>query len=151
MLEGIPSLGGEHGLILIKVDPDLEGGGEAADRGVSRAYRGDRQEVATNSGNSSDCGRGGGGVLEGSNLQIVSERHLVIIDGIESGHPGADGAHRCGLGGLNRGGADAIRGLDGGGGDEGAVAHRAVAPSPPDADVVVLVTQMGLGGGNRRG
>ena len=151
MLEGIPGLGGEHGLVLIKVDPDLERGGEAADRGVSRACSGDRQEVATNSGNSGDCGRGGGGVLEGGNLKIVSERHLVIIDGTEGGHPGADGADRGGLGWLNRGGADPIRGLDGGGGDVGAVADGAVAPGPPDADVVILVTQMGLGGGDGGG
>ena len=145
MLEGICGLGGEHGLILIKVDPDLEGGGEAADRGVSRARSGDGQEVATNSGNSGDCGRGGGVVLEGGNLKIVSEGHLVIIDGTEGGHPGADGAHRGGLDGLNRGGADPIRGLGGGGGDLGAVADGAVAPGPPDADVVILVTKMGLG------
>ena len=148
MLEGIRGLGGEHGLVLIKVDPDLEGCGEAADRGVSRASSGDRQEVATNSRNSGDCGRGGGVVLEGGNLEIVSERHLVIIDGIEGCHPGADGAHRGGLGGLHGGGADPIRGLGGGGGDVGAVADRAVAPGPPDADVVILVTQMGLGGGD---
>ena len=30
----------------------------------------------------------------------------------------------------------------------GAVADGAVAPGPPDADVVILVTQMGLRGGN---
>ena len=54
MLEGIRGLGGEHSLVLIKVDPDLEGGGEAADGGVSRARRGYSQEVATNSGHSGD-------------------------------------------------------------------------------------------------
>ena len=122
MLEGIRGLGGEHSLILIKVDPDLEGGCEAADGGVSRARGGDGQEVATNSGHSGDCCRGGWGVLEGGDLKIISESHLVIIDGIEGGHSGADGANRGGLGGLHGGGADPIRGLDGGGGDVGAVA-----------------------------
>ena len=109
MLEGIRGLGGEHSLVLIKVDPDLERGGEAADGGVSRARRGYSQEVSTNSGHSSNCCRGGGGVLEGSDLKIVTESHLVIIDGIEGGDTSADGAHRGGLGGLNRGGADPIR------------------------------------------
>ena len=144
MLEGISGLGGEHGLVLIKVDPDLERGGEAADRGVSRACSGDRQEVATNSGNSGDCGRGGGGVLESGNLKIVSKGHLVIIVDIKSGHPSADGANRGGLGGVNRGGADPIRGLGGDGGDDGAEADGAVAPGSPEADVIVLVTQMSL-------
>ena len=122
MLEGIRGLGGEHGLVLIKVDPDLKGGGEAADGGVSRARGGYSQEVATNSGHSGDGCRGGRGVLEGGDLKIVSESHLVIIDGIEGGDTSADGAHRGSLGGLNRGGADPIRGLGGGGGDVGAVA-----------------------------
>ena len=80
-------------LISVKVDPDLEGGGKAADGGVSRARGGDGQEVATNSGHSGDCCRGGGGVLKGGDLKVVSEGDLVIIDGIEGGHPGADGAH----------------------------------------------------------
>ena len=122
MLEGIRGLGGEHGLVLIKVDPDLEGGGEAADRGVSRARGGDGQEVATNSGHSGDGCRGGGGVLEGGDFKIVSEGHLVIIDGIEGGDTSADGANGRGLGGLHGGGADPIRGLDGDGSDVGAVA-----------------------------
>ena len=77
MLEGIRGLGGEHSLVLIKVDPDLEGGGEAADGGVSRARSGDGQEVAANSGHSSNCCRGGGGVLEGGDLKIVSIGNLV--------------------------------------------------------------------------
>ena len=115
MLEGIRGLGGEHSLILIKVDPDLEGGGEAADGGVSRARGGDGQEVATNSGHTGNCCRGGWGVLEGGDLKIVSERHLVIIDGIEGGHPGALRPDGGGLGGVGGRGADTVRGLDRGG------------------------------------
>ena len=122
MLEGIPGLGGKHSLVLIKVDPDLKRGGEAADGGVSCARRGYSQEVATNSGHSGDGCRGGGGVLEGGDLKIVTQSHLVIIDGIEGGDTSADGAHRGSLGGLNRGGADPIRGLDSNGGDVRAVA-----------------------------
>ena len=122
MLEGIRGLGGKHSLVLIEVDPDLERGGEAADGGVSCARGGDGQEIATNSGHSGDGCRGGGGVLKGRDLKIVTQSYLVIIDGIEGGYPSADGAHRGSLGGLNRGGADTIRGLDGNGGDVRAVA-----------------------------
>ena len=93
MLEGASVLGVEHGLVLIKVDPDLEGGGEAADGGVSRARGGDGQEVATNSGHTGNGCRGGWGVLEGGDLKIISESHLVIINGVEGGHAGADGAN----------------------------------------------------------
>ena len=61
------------------------------------------------------------------------------------------GPNIVGLGWLNGGAAHPIRGLDSDGGDVGAVADGAVAPGPPDADVVILATQMGLGCGDRRG
>ena len=143
--------GREHRVVLIKVDPDLEGGGEAAGGAVSRGPRGCGPEVATHARHSSDCCRGGGGGLQGGDLKIVSIGHLAALDGIEGGHPGALGPNIVGLGRLNGGAAHPIRGLDSDGGDVGAVADGAVAPGPPDADVVILATQMGLGCGDRRG
>ena len=101
-------------------------------------------EVAAHSGHSSDGGGGGGGGLQGGDLQVVSEGNLGRLDGIESGHPCALRPDGGGLGGVHRGAADTIRGLDGGGGDVGAVADGAVAPGPPDADVIILVTQVSL-------
>ena len=41
--------GGEQGVVLIKVDPDLEGGGEAAGGGMDRGPRAGVPEVAANS------------------------------------------------------------------------------------------------------
>ena len=143
--------GGEEGVVLIKVDPDLEGGGEAAGCAVSRGPRRGGPEVTTHSRHSRDCCGGGGGSLQGGDLKIVSIGHLAALDGIEGGHPGALRPNGGSLGWLNGGATNPVGGLDGGGGDVGAVADGAVAPGPPDADVVILVTQMGLGCGNRCG
>ena len=139
---------GEQGVVLVKVDPDLEGGGEAAGGGVGRGGGGGSPEVAAHTGHPGDGGRGGGGGLERGDLKIVSISHLVTLSGAEGGHPGALRANgRC-LGGLDGWATHPIRGLDGGGGDVGAVADWAVAPGPPDADVIILVTQMSLGCGD---
>ena len=105
--------GGEQGVILIKVDPDLEGGEEAASGAVSRGPRGGGPEVATNSRHS-DGWRGGGGSLQGGDLKIVSKGHLAALDGIKGGHPGALRPNVGGLGWLNGGAAHPIRGLGGG-------------------------------------
>ena len=40
---------GEEGVVLIKVDPNLEGGGEAAGGGMSRGRSGGGPEVTTDS------------------------------------------------------------------------------------------------------
>ena len=101
-------------------------------------------EVAAHSGHSSDGGGGGGGGLQGGDLQVVPVAHLVCLGGAEGGHPGTNRAHRGGLGGVQGRAADTIRGLGRGGVDVGAVADGAVAPGPPDADVIILVTQMGI-------
>ena len=126
------------------MDPDLEGGGEAAGGGMGGGGRRGRPEVAAHSGHSSNGGGGGGVGLQGGDLQVVSEGNLGRLDGIESGHPCALRPDVGSLGGLNGGASETIRGLDGGGGDVGAVADGAVAPGPPDADVIILVTQVSL-------
>ena len=87
---------------------------------------------------------GGGRILERGDLEVVSIRHLATLGGAEGGHPGTNRAHRGGLGGVQGRAADTIRGLGGGGGDVGAVADGAVAPGPPDADVIILVSQVSL-------
>ena len=143
--------GGEHDLISIKVDPDFEGLGEAAGGSVGGPCGGRSPEVAADPGDSVDLSGGGGGGLQGSDLQVVSVGDQGRLAGIDGGHTSTHGAHSGGLGGVQGRGADTIRGLGGGGGDVGAVADGAVAPGPPDADVVILVTQMGLGSGNGRG
>ena len=140
-----------HHIILVKVDPDLEGLGEAAGGGVGCSCGGPRPEVAAYPGDSVDLSGGGGGGLQGSDLQVVSVGDQGRLAGIDGGHTSTHGAHSGGLGGVQGRGADTIRGLGGGGGDVGAVADGAVAPVPPYADVVILVTQMGLGSGNGRG
>ena len=115
--------GGElDGLVRVEVDPDLEGGGEAAGCGVSRASRGGSPEVAAHAGHPGNGSRGGGGGLERGDLKIVSIGHLVTLSGAEGGHPSALGANVGCLGGLGRGAAHPVRGLDSGGGDVGAVA-----------------------------
>ena len=134
----------EHRLVGVKVDPDLEGGGEAADGGVGGGGRRGRQEAAAHSGHPGDGGGGGGGGLQGGDLQVVPEPHLHGLVGVEGGHPGALRPDGGGLGGVIGRGADTVRGLDRGGGDVGAVADGAVAPGPPDADVIILVTQVSL-------
>ena len=136
--------GGEHDLVRVEVDPDLEGRGEAAGGGVGGPCGGRSPEVAADPGDSVDVSGGGGGGLQGGDLQIVSEGNLGRLNGIESGHPCALRPDGGGLGGVHGGAADTIRGLDGGGGDVGAVAHGAVAPGPPDADVIILVSQVSL-------
>ena len=132
--------GGEHDLITIKVDPDLEGLGEAAGGGVGGPCGGRSPEVAADPGDSVDLGGGGGGGLQGGDLQVVSVGDQGRLAGIDGGHTSTHGAHSGGLGGVQGRGADTIRGLGGGGGDVGAVADGAVAPVPPYADVIILVT-----------
>ena len=63
-----------------------------------------------------------------------------------NGHPSAGRPHRVSLGSRNAAGAEAVRraGASGGGDDGRGVADRAVASGSPDADVVVLVHQVGL-------
>ena len=75
------------------MDPDLEGGGETAGGGVSRGGRGGGPEVTTYPRHPGNGCRGGGGGLQSGDLQIVSMGHLVALDGIEGGHPSADGAN----------------------------------------------------------
>ena len=101
-------------------------------------------EVAADPGDPVDVSGGGGGGLQGGDLQVVSVSDLTTLGGAEGGHPGTHGAHRGGLGGVQGRAADTIRGLGRGGVDVGAVADGAVAPGPPDADVIILVTQMGI-------
>ena len=105
-------------------------------------------EVAAHSGHSSDGGGGGGGGLQGGDLQVVSVGDLAPLGGAEGAQFGALSANGGSLGRLNGGAPDAIRGLGGGGGDVGAVADGVVAPVPLYADVVILVTKVGLGSGN---
>ena len=111
---------------------------------MSGGVRRGGQEGPAHSGHSRDGGGGGGGGLQRGDLQVVPEPHLHGLVGVEGGHPGALRPDGGGLGGVVGRGADTIRGLDGGGGDVGAVADGAVAPGPPDADVIILVTQMGI-------
>ena len=80
---------GEQGVVLVKVDPDLERGGEAAGGGVSRASRRGSPEVATDSRHSSNCCGGGGSSLESGNLKIVSIGHLVTLSGTKGGDSSA--------------------------------------------------------------
>ena len=143
--------GGEDDLIRVKVDPDLEGGGVAAGGGVGRGGRGGGPEVAADSRHAVNVSRGGGGVLEGGDLEIVTIGHLAALGGAEGGDASAHGADRGGLGGVQGGAPHPVGGLGGGRGDVGAVADVAVAPFPSDADVVILVTQMGLRTGDSRG
>ena len=143
--------GGEDDLVRVKVDPDLEGGGVAAGGGVGSGGRGGGPEVAADSRHPVDVSRGGRGVLESSDLEIVTIGDLAALGGAEGGDAGAHGADRGGLGGVQGGAAHPVRGLGGGRGDVGAVADVAVAPGPPQADVVILVTQMGLRTGDGRG
>ena len=133
------------------MDPDLEGGGEAAGGGMGGGGRRGRPEVAAHSGHSSDGGGGGGGGLQGGDLQVVSVGDLAPLGGAEGAQFGALSANGGSLGRLNGGAPEAIRGLGGGGGDVGAVADGVVAPVPLYADVVILVTKLGLGSGNSRG
>ena len=67
-----------------------------------------------------------------------------------NGDPGAGRPHRVRLGSRNAAGAEAVRraGAGGGGDDRRGVADRAVASGSPDADVVLLVHQVGLTGGD---
>ena len=126
------------------MDPDLEGLGEAAGGGVGGPCGGRSPEVAADPGDSVDVSGGGGGGLQGSDLQVVSVGDQGWLAGIDGGHTCTHGAHSGGLGGVQGRGADTIRGLGGGGGDVGAVADGAVAPGPPDADVIILVSQVSL-------
>ena len=136
----------EDYLVRVKVDPDFEWGGEAAEGGMGRAWRRGRPDVAAYPWHPSDGGGGGGCSLQGSDLKIISLTSLVSLDGIEGGHPSTLRPYAGLLCGVIRWGANTIWGLDGGGGEFWAVADWAVAPGPPDADVVILVTQMGLRG-----
>ena len=129
-----------HHIILVKVDSDLEGLGEAAGGGVSCSCGGGRPEVAADPGDSVDLSGCGWGGLQGSDLQVVSVGDQGRLAGIDGGHTSTHGAHSGGLGGVQGRGADTIRGLGGGRGDVRAVADGAVAPVPPYADVVILVT-----------
>ena len=114
------------------------GGGGGPERAADPRHPGD------------GCG-GGGRRLQSGDLEIVSETFLVSLNCVEGGHSSALGPDIGFLRGIIRRGSDTIRGRDGGGGDVGAVADGAIAPGPPDADVIILVTQMGLGGGDSRG
>ena len=105
----------EHCLVGVKVDPDLEGCGEAADGGVGGGGRRGRQEAAAHSGHPGDGGGGGGGGLQRGDLQVVPEPHLHGLVGVEGGHPGALRPDGGGLGGVGGRGADTVRGLDRGG------------------------------------
>ena len=136
--------GAEHGLIRVKVDADLEGDGVGAGGGVGRGGGGGAPEVAADPRHAGDFGGGAGGGLERHDLKIVSFRNLGALGGTEGGYPAAHGSHSGCLGGVQGRAADTIRGLGRGGVDVGAVADGAVAPGPPDADVIILVTQMGI-------
>ena len=114
--------GGEDNLICVKVYPDFEGGGVAAGGCVGRGRGGGRPEVAADSRHTIDVSGGGGRILEGGDLEVVSIGHLATLGGAEGGDASTHGAHGGGLGGVQRGASDAIRGLGGGGGDVGAVA-----------------------------
>ena len=122
MSDGRGAHRGEQGVVLVKVDPDLEGGGEAAGGRVRRGRGGGSPEVATHAGHPGNGGRRGGSGLERGDLQIVSIGHLVSLNCVEGGHPSALGANVGCLGGLSRGATHPIRGLDSGGGDVRAVA-----------------------------
>ena len=139
---------GEDHLICVKVDPNLERGGVAAGGSVGGGSRGGCPEVSTNSGDTIDVSWGCGGVLERSNLKIVSIGHLWALSGAEGGDACTYRAHRGCLGRVQGRAAHTIRGLGGGGGDVGTVTNWAVATGSPDADVIILVTQMSLGTGN---
>ena len=142
---------GEDNLICVKVDANLEWGGIAAGGGVGSGSGGSGPEVATDSWDTIDVSRGCGGVLERSNLKIISIGHLWALSWAESGDACTHRAHRGSLGRVQGGAPNPIRGLSGGGGDVGAVADWAVAPGSPDTDVIILVTQMSLGTGNSWG
>ena len=73
--------------------------------------------------------------------------------GVNGGHPRA-----CWTVGIRHGGSQSTAaqtegggGCGGGGGDGRVIADGAVAPGSPDADVIVLVCQVILGGGHGRG
>ena len=122
MSDGRGAHRGEQGVVLVKVDPDLEGGGEAASGGVRRGRGGSSPEVATHAGHPGNGGRGGGSGLERGDLQIVSIGHLVSLNCVEGGHSSALGPDIGFLRGVIRRGSDTIRGRDGGGGDDRTVA-----------------------------
>ena len=133
------------------MNSDLERGGETAGGGVSCAGRGGGPEGAAYPRHTGDGGGSSGRGLKSSNLKIVSETFLICLRATEGGHPGALGPDIGFLCGVIRRGPDTIRGGDSGGGDDGTVADGAIAPGPPETDVIILVTQMGLGGGDGGG
>ena len=79
--------GGEHDLVRVEVDPDLEGRGEAAGGGVGGPCGGRSPEVAADPGDSVNISGGGGGGLQGGDLQVVSVSDLGALGGAEGGHP----------------------------------------------------------------
>ena len=141
----------EDCLISVKVDPDFKRGGEAAGGGVGRAWRRGCPEGAADPWHPSDGGGGGGRSLQGGDLEIISQTDLACLSGAEGGHPGALRSDIGFLRGVIRRDSDTIRGRGGGVWYDRAVADRAVAPGPPEADVIILVTQMGLGCGDGSG
>ena len=80
---------GEHHLVRVEVDPDLEGGGVAAGGGVGRGGGRRRPEVAADPGHAINVGRGGGRVLEGGDLEVVPVGHLAALNRVEGGDAGA--------------------------------------------------------------
>ena len=135
---------GLHRLVSVKVDSDLEGRGVAARSGVGRGGGGAAPVVAADPGHPGDCGRGPGGGLQRHNLQVVPVGNCGALDGVDAGDAGAHAAHGGRLRRVQGGAPHPVGGLGGGGHDVGAVADCAVAPGPSDADVIILVTQMGL-------
>ena len=87
--------------------------------------------------------------MEAGDVQIVSEAGHCRGGGAQAGHSGTIRPHgrclRCG----HRPGTHSERDGGRGGVDLRGVADGAVAPRPPDADVVVLAGQVVLGLGHR--
>ena len=128
------------------MDSDLEGRGVAARRGLGRGGGGAAPVVAADPGHPGDGGRGPGGGLQRHNLQVVPVGHSGSLYCVDAGYACAHAAHGGRLGRVQGGAPHPEGGLGGGVSDVGAVADCAVAPGPPDADVIILVTLMSLRG-----
>ena len=123
---------------------DLEGDGVAACGGLGGGGGGAAPVAPADPRHARDGGRGSGRGLKADNLEVVPVGDGGSFDGVDGGDARAHGAHGGCLGGVEGGAPHPVGGLGGGGGDVGVIADGAVAPGPPDADVVVLVTQMSL-------
>ena len=139
------------GVVGIKVDTNLEWCCPRAGCSMSSSHRPSEEDPADPVVAEGPGGPDGG--LEGCDVQVVSQTDIVSGYSGECGHSCAGRPDGSCLDSGDTSSTEAVGGCSssGGGDDLGGVADRAVAPGPPDTDVVELAGQVILARGHSAG